>query len=411
MALTGPSIPSVRRALDLGAGSSRRDVRAGALHRGTAVWTLPPLPRSGMTLTWSKNGAEDAHVSLSPSPSWHQRASGRGNRGDGSGEHSDPMWWLHGASASSRFLMHTLASNGAPEDDSLPSLVTASTSNPPVTGGPIITPKRNPKLLTVNDGPDLSAERRARWNTWWMGALEANNVEAIKMCFEMPWADAGMIVSSMRAINEPRTFQAVVLLLAERRKGELETKEHVGGLTALAWAAKRGDARSIETLVTYGAVVDARDNGGATPLLHAVVADATPAVECLLGFGADPNARASGGGSGGRRRDAGDDSPVSEDGWSPLGWAARKGQLGSIRLLLTHGADVNARGGGGGSTPLIQAAMGGHLKAVQELVSAGAVDTRDESGFTAAMHAGFRHPQNAQLLGAVAEASSVSIGG
>ena len=52
-----------------------------------------------------------------------------------------------------------------------------------------------------------------------MGALEANNVEAIKMCFEMPWADAGMIVSSMRAINEPRTFQAVVLLLAERRKG------------------------------------------------------------------------------------------------------------------------------------------------------------------------------------------------
>ena len=45
----------------------------------------------------------------------------------------------------------------------------------------------------------------------------------------------------------------------------------------MAWAAKRGDARSIETLVTYGAVVDARDNGGATPLLHAVVADATPA--------------------------------------------------------------------------------------------------------------------------------------
>ena len=127
----------------------------------------------------------------------------------------------------------------------------------------------------------------------------------------------------------------------------------------------------------------------------------------------DISGSSSGGGGGGRRRDdSSPDSPkISEDGWSPLGWAARKGQLGSIRLLLTHGADVNMRGGGGGSTPLIQAAMGGHLKAVQELVSAGAVDTRDESGFTAAMHAGFRHPQNAQLLGAVAEASSVSIGG
>ena len=179
----------------------------------------------------------------------------------------------------------------------------------------------------------------------------------------------------------------------------------------MAWAAKRGDARSIDTLVTYGAVVDARDDAGATPLLHAVVADATPAVECLLGFGADPNARAYGG-----RKRRGDESVVSDeshgsdDGWSPLGWAARKGQLGSLRLLLTHGADVNMRGGAGGSTPLIQAAMGGHLEAVRELVSAGAVDSRDESGFTAAMHAGFRHPQNAQLLGAVAGASSASIG-
>ena len=367
-----------------------------------------------MTLTWNSPAEDALAVSLSPSSSWHQRTSGRGNRGDGSGEHSDPMWWLHGASASSRFLMQTLGAsspNGESEDHALPSLVTQSGSNPPVTGGPIITPKRNPKLLTGNDGPDLLQTRIATWNTWWVDALEANNVEAIKMCFEMPWADAGMIVSSMRAINEPRTFQAVVLLLAERRKGELETREHVGGLTALAWAAKRGDARSIDTLVTYGAVVDARDDAGATPLLHAVVADATPAVECLLGFGADPNARAYGGRK--RRGDesvVSDESHVSDDGWSPLGWAARKGQLGSLRLLLTHGADVNMRGGAGGSTPLVQAAMGGHLEAVRELVSAGAVDSRDESGFTAAMHAGFRHPQNAQLLGAVAGASSASIG-
>ena len=299
MALTGPAIPSVRRALDLGVVSRQRDVRAGALHRHTAVWTLPPLQRGHqMTLTWNSPAEDALAVSLSPSSSWHQRTSGRGNRGDGSGEHSDPMWWLHGASASSRFLMQTLGAsspNGESEDHALPSLVTQSGSNPPVTGGPIITPKRNPKLLTGNDGPDLFQTRIATWNTWWVDALEANNVEAIKMCFEMPWADAGMIVSSMRAINEPRTFQAVVLLLAERRKGELETREHVGGLTALAWAAKRGDARSIDTLVTYGAVVDARDDAGATPLLHAVVADATPAVECLLGFGADPNARAYGG--------------------------------------------------------------------------------------------------------------------
>ena len=84
------------------------------------------------------------------------------------------MWWLHGASASSRFLMQTLGAsspNGESEDHALPSLVTQSGSNPPVTGGPIITPKRNPKLLTGNDGPDLFQTRIATWNTWWVDAL------------------------------------------------------------------------------------------------------------------------------------------------------------------------------------------------------------------------------------------------
>ena len=43
-------------------------------------------------------------------------------------------------------------------------------------------------------------------------------------------------------------FQRVCDLVATYRPGELETRERVGGLTALAWAAKKGDSRAIAML-------------------------------------------------------------------------------------------------------------------------------------------------------------------
>ena len=53
------------------------------------------------------------------------------------------------------------------------------------------------------------------------------------------------------------------------------------------------------------------------------------------------------------------------------------------RLLLDHGADVNASTEDE-VTPLITAASGGHIEIVRLLLSAGADATqRDESGYTA----------------------------
>ena len=258
--------------------------------------------------------------------------------------------------------------------------------------------------------------------------MASENLEALDMLAAMPWADASIAVSSMRMMREPSVFRHVVDILADPSRGfandrggdartdaALETRERVGGLTALAWAAKKGNADACAALVAAGARVDARDHAGVTPALHAAVADSPTALEVLLRSGANPNLRGGGGfGTGGDAdvdasgdgSSAPDSSASTRAGWSPLTWASRKGHASTVELLLEAGADPDGRGGPGNATPMIQAAMGGHASVVELLAAAGAdPDARDDEDFTAAMHAGFRHPQNERLMRRIAEAS------
>jgi ankyrin repeat protein len=73
------------------------------------------------------------------------------------------------------------------------------------------------------------------------------------------------------------------------------------------------------------------------PIIGAARSGDTGRIEQLLADGADPNVRAG----------------VND--WTPLLHAIHKNQEESVRMLLAHRADVNARGGGG-ITPLIMAA-------------------------------------------------------
>ena len=115
-----------------------------------------------------------------------------------------------------------------------------------------------------------------------------------------------------------------------------------------------------------------------------------------------------------------------QNGWTPLMWAARGGHVGTARLLLARGANVNRRSVGdartymvlaegparvieqdvtarttwsrigrfgsanNGITPLILASAGGYNLAAKELLSKGAdVNARTSSGETALMAAAF----------------------
>lgn len=92
------------------------------------------------------------------------------------------------------------------------------------------------------------------------------------------------------------------------------------------------------------------------------------AVRDLLSVGTDPNAV--------------DPRPLPFP-WPALAYAACGGQAEVVRLLLAHGAAVDARDPGGG-TALIGACNAAHLGTARLLLEAGAdVSLRNDSGYTA----------------------------
>jgi len=72
----------------------------------------------------------------------------------------------------------------------------------------------------------------------------------------------------------------------------------------------------------------------------------------------------------------------SNDGQTPLWWAAEKGYEAVVKLLLEKGAHVESRDNDG-NTPLLSAAWGGHEAAVKLLLEKGAdMEFKDNSGYT-----------------------------
>jgi ankyrin repeat protein len=127
------------------------------------------------------------------------------------------------------------------------------------------------------------------------------------------------------------------------------------GMTALHWAAQRGDATMIEMLAYAGANVGAVTRiGQYTPLHLASTAGSVPAVEALLKAGADVTAK------------------TTSSGVTALHLAASSGNAGVVTLLLDRGADVNAKESEWGQTPLMFAATGNRASAILLLLARGA---------------------------------------
>ena len=112
---------------------------------------------------------------------------------------------------------------------------------------------------------------------------------------------------------------AKVLLYAS---ANLKATTRIGGYTPLLIASKNGDAAMIETLTTAGADANTSTMNGTTPLMLASAAGKAAAVKALIDHGANVNAK------------------ENVKGETALTFAAALGRADVIRILTANGADL-----------------------------------------------------------------------
>jgi len=165
----------------------------------------------------------------------------------------------------------------------------------------------------------------------------------------------------------------------------------LGSWTPLMYAARQGATDAALALVEEGADPDLTDPNGTTALVLAIINTHYDLAAALLDKGADPNIADTQGMA----------ALYAAVDMHTLGWAhgrpapappgpGERNSLDVIRLLLDHGADVNARmkkpklqrhhtggdpGLGAGTTPLMRAAKTGDVAAMRVLLDHGADPT------------------------------------
>jgi uncharacterized protein len=160
------------------------------------------------------------------------------------------------------------------------------------------------------------------------------------------------------------------------------------GMTALHWAASRGDAAMTQMLLSAGANIRATTRLGAITALHlASQGGHAGVVAALIAAGAEPNL-------------------ATTTGATPLMFAARAGSTDTATRLVENGADVNATEKGFGQTALMIAAGLDRADVVKLLLSRGAdwktaSAIADLKSLTSVMDDGTGRPQQQQADGGV----------
>jgi ankyrin repeat protein len=142
---------------------------------------------------------------------------------------------------------------------------------------------------------------------------------------------------------------------------------NANGLTALSAAASNGQVEIARMLIDKGADLKAEKPVPELPLMRAIRGGHTDVAVLLLDRGAH--------------------AYVQDDQWTPLMLASFLGDERTVKSVIAHKPDVNARNDRG-LTALMFAASGGHAAVARQLIDDGAaIDAEDIGGHTALMFA------------------------
>ena len=179
----------------------------------------------------------------------------------------------------------------------------------------------------------------------------------------------------MTPLSEACTNASAALVRLLLKSGANPNTAIATGETPLMTSAKTGNADAVRMLIEYGAAVNVKEpSQNQTALMWAAAERHPDMVKALIESHADLQAH-------------------TKQGFTPLHFAARVGDLESVKLLLAAGVDVNLltqssepegprSGGGSGYTPLLVAAMRAQVETALYLLDHGADPNISASGMT-----------------------------
>ena len=159
------------------------------------------------------------------------------------------------------------------------------------------------------------------------------------------------------------------------------------GKTPLYWATGGRTVEFVNLLIQAGSDVNAVDRFGSIPLREAATcSDDVTTAKALINAGANVNPQPS-------------RPPTLLPGGTPLSIAASKNNIKMVKLLASHGADVNGRNDAG-NPPVQVAAFAGLPELIKLLIEAGSpVNVQDQVGDTPLHDAALQgHVEAARVL-------------
>jgi ankyrin repeat protein len=162
--------------------------------------------------------------------------------------------------------------------------------------------------------------------------------------------EAAAADESLVGLAEQKQFDRAIALVDA---GADVSRTTADGTTALHWAAYYGNLDLARRLLRAEADADVRNDYGSTPLGEAAAKGDLDMIALLLEAGADVES-------------------ANPEGQTALMAVARTGNIAAAELLLGHGANVNAVEGWGGQTALHWAAARQHADMVNLLITEGA---------------------------------------